>query len=255
MGRGDGDGVNGLVDQGAHMSDDLLPIELPRGLAHRRDCSANHQAEMGVATGFPPRTDLADNPFDIGAGHEPPQVVLGVDHQHLVDADVFAEERVGVPYGIAAQIAFADRDEFRPRGHGLGDLLGAVAILNDAAGQEADQPVLVVHHRKSPETKMALVNHGENVAHGQLHGDRDGILDESVDVALDAGDLLDLLLGGHVVMDQAQTAVQRHGDRHPRFGDRVHVRRDDRNLQAQRFRKAGRQIGILRQDLRVERRQ
>src|SRR5664280_219605 len=135
---------------------------------------------------------------------------------------------------------------------GLGDLLGAIALLDDAAGQESGEPALCVHDRERPESEMALFDHGEHVTHRQLHGNRDGILDETVDVALHAGDLLHLILRRHVVMDQAKAAVQRHGDRHPRFGDRVHVRRDDRDLQAQRLRQVRRQIGILRQDLRIE---
>ncbi len=57
-----------------------------------------------------------------------------------------------------------------------------------------------------------------------------GSLDEAVDVALDSGDLRNLLLWHHVVMDESHAPVERHGDCHPALGHRVHVGRDDRDL-------------------------
>lgn len=43
----------------------------------------------------------------------------------------------------------------------------------------------------------------EDVADGDFGDDFDGVLDEAMDVVFDAGDFLDLLLLGHVIMNKA----------------------------------------------------
>jgi hypothetical protein len=98
-----------------------------------------------------------------------------------------------------------------------------------------------------------LLDDLEYIADG--HAGRDGhrVLDEAVDMVLNPGDFLDLFLGGQVVVDEAESAVERHGDGHARLGDRVHVGRDDRDLQADAFGERGGQVGVLGQDLRMER--
>jgi hypothetical protein len=82
-------------------------------------------------------------------------------------------------------------------GHDLGDLLGLVAILDDVAGEQADQLAGVVDDGKVRKEKaFLLLDHREHVADQLVGGDGDGVLDEAVDVALHAGDLLDLVLAG-----------------------------------------------------------
>ena len=61
----------------------------------------------------------------------------------------------------------------------------------------------------------------------------DGFLNQTVDVIFHAADFGKLLAFRHVVMDEAQTAVERHRDGHARFGHRVHVSGDDWDVQVQ----------------------
>ena len=180
-------------------------------------------------------------------------MVARVDHEHLVDANVVAEKLVGVSHRIIAEIAFLHGGEPGARGHGFGHLLGAITLLDDAAGQQTDQATLGVDHREGLKAESPLVDHGEHVAHIQLGRDGDGILDQAVDVAFDARDLMYLVLRRHVAVDQPEAAVERHGDRHARLGDRVHVGRDDRNLQTHRLRELRGKVGVLGQDLRIKR--
>ena len=52
-----------------------------------------------------------------------------------------------------------------------------------------------------------------------------------------------------------EPAVQRHGDRHGRLGDGVHVGGDDRDAEVQSFRERGLEVRIAREDFRKERRE
>ena len=52
--------------------------------------------------------------------------------------------------------------------------------------------------------------------------------------ALDEPHLLGLRAGLEVAVDDAEPAVLGHGDRHLRFGDRVHRRGDDRDVESDR---------------------
>ena len=54
-------------------------------------------------------------------------------------------------------------------------------------------------------------------------------------------------------MDEAEAAVERHGDGHARFGDGVHVRRNDRDVQLQTVGERGVELRVARQDFRIQR--
>ena len=58
--------------------------------------------------------------------------------------------------------------------------------------------------------------------------------------ALDLVDLADLLLDRQVAVDDAETPLARQGDRHPRLGDGVHGRGEDRDGERDRLRQPGR---------------
>ena len=76
-----------------------------------------------------------------------------------------------------------------------------------------------------------------------------------MDVVLDAADFGKLLPLGHVVVDEAQAAVERHGDGHARFRHGVHVRRNDRDIEVESFRKLRVELRVPREHLRIKRRQ
>jgi len=74
------------------------------------------------------------------------------------------EECVGVLDRIAAKVALVDRGQPGTGGHRLGDLLGVITVLDDAAGQQADEPALIVHDGEGLEAEMPLLDHREDVA-------------------------------------------------------------------------------------------
>lgn len=74
-------------------------------------------------------------------------------------------------------------------------------------------------------------------------------------MALHAGDFLHLLLGRHVVVDEAETAVEGHGDGHAGLGDGVHVRGNDRNMEPEGVGEGGGGVGGAGENLGVKRRE
>jgi len=88
-----------------------------------------------------------------------------------------------------------------------------------------------------------------------VRGDLDRLLNQPVNVVFDTADLGKLLVLRHVVMDEAQAAVGRHRDGHARLGYGVHVRRNDRDVEAQIFRELGVELRVARENLRIKRRQ
>ena len=102
---------------------------------------------------------------------------------------------------------------------------------------------------------MALLDQGEDVADELVRRHLDRLLDQAVDVVFHRRNLRELLALGHIVMDQAEAAVERHGDGHARLGDRVHVRGDDRNLEVEMLRQRGLEVGVPGEDFGILRRQ
>jgi hypothetical protein len=84
---------------------------------------------------------------------------------------------------------------------------------------------------------------------------RDGhrVLDHPALGALDPVHLLGLPLDRHVLVDDADPALARHGDRHARLGHGVHRRGDQRDRQPDRAGELRLHAGVLRVDLRVPR--
>ena len=95
------------------------------------------------------------------------------------------------------------------------------------------------------------VDQFQNVADELLRRNVDGILNQAVNVVLDAAHFGKLLPLGHVVVNQPQRAVQSHGDRHPGLGNRIHVRRDHRDMELQPFGELSFEVRVAWEDFRV----
>ena len=143
-------------------------------------------------------------------------------------------------------------DELGAGCHHSGDLLGLVAVFHDVAGEETDENSGGVDDGERGERETFFVDELEDIADELVRGDGDRILDEAVNVTFDAGDFLHLLAGRHIIVDEAEAAVERHGDRHARLGDGVHVGRDHGNLQPQPIADDSRGVGVLGQNLRIQ---
>ncbi|OQB89931.1 MAG: hypothetical protein BWX86_02335 [Verrucomicrobia bacterium ADurb.Bin122] len=254
VGGGDGDAVHGLGDELADLGDNAVAVEGAVGLADGGGGGATEEAECGIARGFAARFGLVHDALHVGAGDEALEAVLGIDDEHFVDADVVGEEFVGAADGVVAERGVEHGEELGARGHGLDDALVAVALLDDAAGEQAEEfAVLAVDDREGFKAEALLLDEFENVADGEVGADGDRVLDEAVDVVLHAGHFLHLLLRLHVVVDEAEAAVERHRNGHLRLGDGVHVGRDDGNLEADGVRELGGGVGVLGEDVREER--
>ena len=100
---------------------------------------------------------------------------------------------------------------------------------------------------------IAIIGGGPAGLTAGLYAVRGGILDVfspgsaypcRVDFFGDEIDLLGLLLDRHIFMNDADAALARDGDRHTRLGDRIHCRRNERDIQTNRSRKIRRQVDI-----------
>jgi threonine dehydrogenase-like Zn-dependent dehydrogenase len=109
-------------------------------------------------------------------------------------------------------------------------------VIYDPAGQEAEEGAARIDDRKGRKLVALFLDELDDVSDRLVGLDGHGVLNEAVDVILHAGHFLYLLLERHVVVDQPETAVERHLDGHARLGHRVHVRRHDRNVQIEAVR-------------------
>mgnify|MGYP003334670250 CR=1 FL=1 len=88
----------------------------------------------------------------------------------------------------------------------------AVALLDGAARQEAKEGAVGGRDGEGAEGEAVALDAGENLGDGIVGRDHRGVADHAVDVLLDATDLGDLIGLGHIVVQQAEAAVERHGD-------------------------------------------
>ena len=255
VGGGDGDGVDGFFDEGADVGEDFLAVERAVREAHGREGGADDEAEAGVAGGLAAGFGLGGDALDIGGGDEALEAVVGADDEHLVNTDVGGEEAVGGGDRVFGGGGDRFRDEGGAGRHDLGDTFGAVAVLDDVAREKASEAAGGVNDGEGGEGEVLGLDHGEDVANEELGGDGDRVLDEAVDVAFYAGDFFHLLLGGHVVVDESEAAVEGHGDGHAGLGDGVHIRGDDRNVEPEGIGEGGGGIGVAGENLGVKRRE
>ena len=111
--------------------------------------------------------------------------------------------------------------------------------------------VAVVEDREAAEGDVLLVLVGEDVLDRVVRVEADGRLDEAVEVVLDLADLLGLLLGGEVLVDDADAAVEGHGDRHGRFRHGVHRRAEEGGVDVDARGEAGGGGGFVGEEVRV----
>jgi len=250
---GDGDDVRAALDQSADVRHDAFAVEFAVVVARGGDGCAAEQPEVIVARRPELREFLGGDALDVAQGEQAVEFVVIVHHQQFVDAGVVGEKLVGDGDWVGAELAFTDGLHLLARDECAGDLLGGVARLEDVAGEQADEFAVGTDYGEGAERVALGLDQLDDIAHGLVGRDGDRFLDESVDVILDAADLLELLLLRHVVMDQAQAAVECHASGHARLGDGVHIGRDDREVQAQSIRQLGVERGVSRENLRVKR--
>ena len=72
-----------------------------------------------------------------------------------------------------------------------------------------------------------------------------------MDMVFDPGNFGKLLPCRHIIVNQAEPAVQCQGNGHTGFGDRIHIRRNDGEMQVEAGSKARFVVSVFRQDFAV----
>ncbi len=91
----------------------------------------------------------------------------------------------------------------------------------------------------------------DRVAHRHVLRDRDRVAQHTGFVTLHLHHLSRLLLGSHVLVNDADTALLRESNGKPRVGHRIHRRRNERDVQRNVAGEAGRKLYVAGKDRRV----
>jgi len=126
---------------------------------------------MGVAGGLAAGLGLGGDALDVGGGDEAAEAVVGVDDEHLVDADVGGEEAVGGRDGVLGGGGGGFGDEGGAGRHYFRDALGLVAVFDDVAGEEAGEAAVGVDDGEGGEREALGLDHGEDVADEEVGAD------------------------------------------------------------------------------------
>jgi hypothetical protein len=180
-------------------------------------------------------------------GDQPGEAAFVVDQRQALEL-VLAQQRGGV----LARDAGPARDEGLGR-HDLGDLrrgpLGHRREAQVAVGHDADEPVVVGEHREPRDAVLAraLV---ELLQRG-VRTDRDGVGDDAGLRPLHQVDLVGLVLDRQVAVQDPESALTGHRDRHARLRHGVHRRGHERHLERDLARQARRRVDLRRGQLGV----
>ena len=157
-------------------------------------------------------------------GNQATQLEIIVDHQHPLQT-VFMHQR----HGFIAAGAFLDRDQAVSRRHDISDRLIKVDLeAQVAVGDDADH-MAIIHHRQAG--NLVLAGQCQDIPDCHLRGNGDWILDHAALEALHAGHLRGLRGGGHVLVNDAEPPFLRQSNRQARFGDGIHRRRNQGNIE------------------------
>ncbi len=241
---------------GEHRLDDRLRVPVRR-VHHQHVRPGAHQrlgARLAVGAGADRGPDAqapqlvlgrvreADGLLDVLDGDQAAELIPLVDHRQLLD-----------PVAVQDLLRLLERharlrgDELL-LGHHLAH--GAVETLLEAEipiGQDADQ-LAAPGDRQAGDA--VLLHDRERLGDRLLgvHGHR--VDDHAALGLLHLLDLERLLRDRQVAVDDAEAALLRHRDRGPRLGDGVHGGAEQRDVEPDRARERGGDVGVARQDAR-----
>ncbi len=181
---------------------------------------AAEQAAGGVLRGIRILLRL----LNILDGNQATQMTLFIHQRELLDA-MLGQNLARLLVGRAHRRG----DQILAR-HDLVDRAGIVGFKAEiAVGQNADQLARLIgnRHAGNAVARHQLFRVGNKVVRAEV----ERIGNNAVLRALHAVNLLRLLLDGHVLVDDAQTAFARHGDGRLGLRHRIHGRRQERDIQ------------------------
>ena len=114
--------------------------------------------------------------------------------------------------------------------HHLIDTAALVALETQVAvGNYTDQFAALVDHGNT--TDVVLAHHAEGIGYRRTFEYGDGVVNHAVFSTLYGMYLAGLLLNRHVFMDNTQATLTGNGNGKLALGNRIHRRRDDRNIE------------------------
>ena len=178
---------------------------------------------------------------DVLDGDQPLQFETVIDDQYALEP-VPVHQGLGVleirPLGY--------RDQPLTLGHDVGDGLVEVGLETQVAiGYDADNLAAVDDRQARDPVQLGEREHFAH-RHVWRHGDR--LLDDTALEAFHACHLGSLRPGRHVLVNDPETAFLCDCDGEPRFGDAVHRRRKQGNVQGDAPREASLQADVARND-------
>ena len=212
----------------------------PLVLVHA-DGGSDPQPAAAVPGGLRVLLDAVDIPHRDQAG----QFALAVDQQQLLDL-VVPEDALGLFETGAGRAG----DQVG-LGHDGADLdIEILEELQIAPGEDADE-LLALDDRDARDVLLAHQFLGP--ADGLLGREGDRVEDDAVLGPLDLGDLPPLGLDGEVLVDDADAAFLGQGDGQGGLGDRIHGRRDDRDVDRDVFREPGAGVRLVGHEIALAR--
>src|SRR5689334_24582813 len=193
------------------------------GVAGDADCRADAQPLAIVLA----RVRVVARLLDVLDRDEAAQPKRIIDDQDLLDTELMQECQ-----HLILGSALLHRDQPVLAGHDVLDrILGLLLEAQVAVGDDADE-LLAIDHRHARDVMRVRDLH--DFADRSLRTDRDRIADDARLELLDQAHFGRLPLDGHVLVDDADAAGLRHRDGEAGFGNGIHCRRDDRQVQADR---------------------
>ncbi|OPZ64260.1 MAG: hypothetical protein BWY83_03232 [bacterium ADurb.Bin478] len=170
------------------------------------------------------RTGVFDQVGDIGVAVETDQFA-GFDQRQFADF-ILPHDFVGL-----LQVgAFSGRQHLF--GHDFaGPHVIADGVLDIFGGQDTDEVAAVVHDRKAAEAVAFFQPSLLDFSQRLIDIEGDWFADQTVQMMFDPRHIAGLPVRIEIFMDDADTAVQRHGNRHIRFGNRIHCRAEKRDVE------------------------
>ncbi len=179
--------------------------------------------------------------LDVLDGDQADAAVVGIDHHQLLDAPLVQEL-----LGFLGAHALTHRHQLLA-GHQRIDRRRVVRReTHVSVGQDAGELAVRLHDRDARD--LVLDHQGQRIGQRLLGMDGDGVHHHARFEFLDLAHLVGLLFGRKVLVDDADGAGLRHGDRHWRLGDRIHRRRQQRNIELDGAGEPGARVGLVGQD-------
>jgi len=141
--------------------------------------------------------------------------------------------------------AFLDRNQLFLGRHDIPNQRVHTAFKTDVAASDDTDQVVAVHHRKTGDA----VRHGDiyQFANRCLGRNCNRILHHATLELLDLADGCRLLLNGHVLVHDADTAFLSHGDGQFCLGNGIHGGRQKRNVEGDTLGQLGLQANLVGQ--------